>query len=87
MLECITNESEAPDLNQPLVNLSAVNELRKMSKITNTTLQDVRCPTFLIQEYNDPTVFYGSGKRAFKKLGATFKRFYKTKLLDEFAYY
>ena len=80
MLECITNESEAPDLNQPLVNLSAVNELRKMSKITNTILQDVRCPTFLIQEYNDPTVFYGSGKRAFKKLGATFKRFYKTKL-------
>lgn len=80
MLESITNDSEAPDLNQPLVNLSATNELRKMSKITRTILQDVRCPTFLIQEYNDPTVFYGSGKRAFKKLGATFKRFHTTKL-------
>ena len=80
MLESITNDSEAPDLNQPLVNLSATNELRKMSKITGTILQDVRCPTMLIQEYNDPTVFYGSGKRAFKKLGATFKRFHTTKL-------
>ena len=80
MLECITNDSEAPDLNQPLVNLSEVNELRKMSKITGTILHDVKCPTFLIQEYNDPTVFYGSGKRAFKKLGATYKKFYKTKL-------
>lgn len=80
MLESITNDSEDPDLNQPLVNLSATNELRKMSKIAGTILQDVKCPTFLIQEYNDPTVFYGSGKRAFKKLGATFKRFYTTKL-------
>ena len=80
MLESITNDSEDPDLNQPLVNLSATNELRKMSKIAGTILQDVKCPTFLIQEYNDPTVFYGSGKRAFKKLGATFKRFHKTKL-------
>ena len=78
MLESITNDSEAPDLNQPLVNLSATNELRKMSKITSTILHDVRCPTFMIQEYNDPTVFYGSGKRAFKKLGATFKRFHTT---------
>ena len=80
MLQSITNDSEDPDLNQPLVNLSATNELRKMSKIAGTILQDVKCPTFLIQEYNDPTVFYGSGKRAFKKLGATFKRFYTTKL-------
>ncbi len=80
MLESITNDSEAPDLNQPLVNLSATNELRKMSKIAGTILQDVKCPTFVIQEYNDPTVFYGSGKRAFKKLGATFKRFHTTKL-------
>jgi glycerophosphoryl diester phosphodiesterase len=80
MLESITNDSEDPDLNQPLVNLSATNELRKMSKIAGTILQDVKCPTFVIQEYNDPTVFYGSGKRAFKKLGATFKRFYTTKL-------
>ena len=80
MLESITNNSEAPDLNQSLVNLSAVNELRKMSKICNTILEDVRCPTFMIQEYNDPTVFYRSGKIAFKKLGATFKRFHTTKL-------
>jgi glycerophosphoryl diester phosphodiesterase len=80
MLESITNDSEDPELNQPLVNLSATNELRKMSKIAGTILQDVKCPTFVIQEYNDPTVFYGSGKRAFKKLGATFKRFYTTKL-------
>ena len=80
MLESITNDSEDPDLNQSLISLSATNELRKMSKIAGTILQDVKCPTFLIQEYNDPTVFYGSGKRAFKKLGATFKRFYTTKL-------
>ena len=80
MLESITNDSEDPDLNQSLISLSATNELRKMSKITGTILQDVKCPTFLIQEYNDPTVFYSSGKRAFKKLGATFKRFYTTKL-------
>jgi glycerophosphoryl diester phosphodiesterase len=34
----------------------------------------------VIQEYNDPTVFYGTGVKAFKKLGSTFKRFHKTKL-------
>lgn len=80
MLESITNNSEAPELNQPLVNLSATNELRKISKISQAALQDVLCPTFVIQEYNDPTVFYGSGVKAFKKLGSTLKRFQKTKL-------
>ena len=80
MLESITNDSEDPDLNQSVVNLSATNELRKMAKISMACLQDVRCPTFIIQEYNDPTVFYGTGVKAFKKLGSTFKQFHKTKL-------
>lgn len=80
MMESIANNSEAPDLNQSVVNLSATNELRKMAKISFASLEDVLCPTFVIQEYNDPTVFYGTGVKAFKKLGSTFKRFHKTKL-------
>ena len=80
MMESITNNSEAPDLNQSVVNMSATNELRKMSNISFASLDDVLCPTLVIQEYNDPTVFYGTGVKAFKKLGSTFKRFHKTKL-------
>jgi glycerophosphoryl diester phosphodiesterase len=80
MLESIENNSESPDLNQSLISLSATNELRKMSKISRTVLPDILCPTLIIQEYNDPTVFYGSGVRAFKRLGSTLKKFHKTKL-------
>ena len=80
MLECITNHSEMPELNQPLINLSATNELRKMSNVSKTILDRILCPVFQIQEHNDPTVFYSSGVRAFKKIASTYKRLYTTKL-------
>ena len=80
MLECITNHSEMPELNQPLINLSATNELRKMSNVSKTILDRILCPVFQIQEYNDPTVFYSSGVRAFKKIASTYKKLYTTKL-------
>lgn len=80
MLECITNQSEMPELNQPLINLSATNELRKMSNVSKTILDRILCPVFQIQEYNDPTVFYSSGVRAFKKIASTYKKLYTTKL-------
>lgn len=80
MLECITNHSEMPELNQPLINLSATNELRKMSNVSKTILDRILCPVFQIQEYNDPTVFYSSGVRAFRKIASTYKKLYTTKL-------
>ena len=80
MLECITNHSEMPEVNQPLINLSATNELRKMSNVSKTILESIVCPVLQIQEYNDPTVFYSSGVRAFKKIGSSLKQFHRTKL-------
>jgi glycerophosphoryl diester phosphodiesterase len=51
-----------------------------MSNVSKTILDRILCPVFQIQEYNDPTVFYSSGVRAFRKIASTYKKLYTTKL-------